>query len=239
MTEPDTVPSGIDVSVPNLARVYDYMLGGKDNFAADREAAGAGAARRPADALAGAGEPAVPDPGHAFLRAGGHPAVHRHRHRAAHPGQRAPGRAASQSRARTWCTRTTTPWWSATARALLAEDRQTTVVHGDLLRPEELLANPRLRELIDLDQPVALLLVALLHFIPEEPGPAAAVARLRDALAPGQLPGHLARGDQPGARSGERAAVRGDAPARPGLRPASWARSGAGLRSRSSSATSS
>jgi hypothetical protein len=31
--------AGIDTSVPNVARIYDYLLGGKDNFAADREAA--------------------------------------------------------------------------------------------------------------------------------------------------------------------------------------------------------
>ena len=33
------LPEGVDASVPNVARMYDYYLGGKDNFAADREAA--------------------------------------------------------------------------------------------------------------------------------------------------------------------------------------------------------
>ncbi|MGN6175649.1 MAG: SAM-dependent methyltransferase, partial [Streptosporangiaceae bacterium] len=33
------VPNGLDTSVPHIARVYDYWLGGKDNFAVDREAA--------------------------------------------------------------------------------------------------------------------------------------------------------------------------------------------------------
>jgi hypothetical protein len=37
---PDAPPAGIDTSRPNIARVYDYLLGGKDNFTADRELAG-------------------------------------------------------------------------------------------------------------------------------------------------------------------------------------------------------
>src|ERR1700722_19478385 len=39
MTEAGGAPTGVDITIPNMARVYDYMLGGKDNFAADREAA--------------------------------------------------------------------------------------------------------------------------------------------------------------------------------------------------------
>ena len=43
MTTPDsngTLPDALDTSKPNVARAYDYLLGGKDNFAADRELAG-------------------------------------------------------------------------------------------------------------------------------------------------------------------------------------------------------
>jgi hypothetical protein len=39
MTVQNLTPDGIDISRPNVARIYDYLLGGKDNFAADREAA--------------------------------------------------------------------------------------------------------------------------------------------------------------------------------------------------------
>jgi hypothetical protein len=39
MTIQNLTPNGIDISQPNVARIYDYLLGGKDNFAADREAA--------------------------------------------------------------------------------------------------------------------------------------------------------------------------------------------------------
>jgi hypothetical protein len=69
--------------------------------------------------------------------------------------------------------------------ALLADSERTTVIHADLRRPEEILAHPELRTLIDLDQPVAVLLVAILHFIPDADDPAGIVARFRDAMAPG------------------------------------------------------
>ncbi|GAA2887252.1 hypothetical protein GCM10020220_091890 [Nonomuraea rubra] len=39
MTNPPRVPKGINPHIPNAARMYDYYLGGKDNFAADRAAA--------------------------------------------------------------------------------------------------------------------------------------------------------------------------------------------------------
>ena len=39
MTTQDPPPHGIDITRPNVARIYDYLLGGKDNFSADREAA--------------------------------------------------------------------------------------------------------------------------------------------------------------------------------------------------------
>ena len=39
MTEKELAPAGIDPNVPSVARMYDYYLGGKDNFASDRAAA--------------------------------------------------------------------------------------------------------------------------------------------------------------------------------------------------------
>ncbi len=50
-----------------------------------------------------------------------------------------------------------------------------------------MLASPRLERLIDLNRPVALLLVAILHFVEDADDPYGAVAELRDALAPGSL----------------------------------------------------
>jgi hypothetical protein len=57
-------------------------------------------------------------------------------------------------------------------------------VLADLCDPAAILAHPQLRELIDFTKPVALLLVAILHFIKDEEDPAGIVATLRDALPP-------------------------------------------------------
>lgn len=75
----------------------------------------------------------------------------------------------------------------AYARRLLPTDGRTVVVQGDLRRPDVLLADPDVRGSIDFDQPVAVLLVAVLHFVPDADDPYAAVARLRDATAPGSM----------------------------------------------------
>jgi SAM-dependent methyltransferase len=181
---PERLPSGVDVTTPNLARVYDYMLGGKDNFAADRQAADTILSAVPqmrAIALenrrfliravrfcAQAGIRQFIDIGAGLPTQDN---VHQVAQRA-DPGARVvyadnDGVVVSHG------------------LALLAEDDQTTVVHADLLRPADLLAHPGLRGLIDLSQPVGLLVVALLHFIPDDGDPMGALASLRDALAPG------------------------------------------------------
>jgi hypothetical protein len=69
---------------------------------------------------------------------------------------------------------------------ILADTPNTIAVHGDLRQPQMILNDPALPKLIDLDQPVGLLLVAVLHFVLDD-NPAAIVAALRDAAAPGSL----------------------------------------------------
>jgi hypothetical protein len=71
------------------------------------------------------------------------------------------------------------------ASALLTCSGTTSIVLADLRDPEAVLAHPKVRALIDFTQPVALLLVAILHFLTDEEGPAAIVATLRDALPAG------------------------------------------------------
>jgi len=73
----------------------------------------------------------------------------------------------------------------AHGRALLASDDNTTVIQADLRDPQSILDHPDVQRLIDFDRPVALLLLAILHFVPDEANPQALVDVLRDALPKG------------------------------------------------------
>ncbi|MEU6720447.1 SAM-dependent methyltransferase [Nonomuraea sp. NPDC046802] len=70
-------------------------------------------------------------------------------------------------------------------RAILGRAPGAAIVKGDVLHPAALLADPGLREVIDLDQPVAVLLYAVLQYISDSADPFARVAELRDALPVG------------------------------------------------------
>ena len=72
------------------------------------------------------------------------------------------------------------------ASALLTGAGSTRIVLADLRQPETILAHLKVRELIDFSQPVALLLVAILHFITDDDDPERIIATFRDALAPGR-----------------------------------------------------
>ncbi|MFB7666036.1 SAM-dependent methyltransferase [Kitasatospora sp. NPDC056138] len=73
------------------------------------------------------------------------------------------------------------------ARALLESHPagRTAYVQADVTSPGELLAAPGLLDTVDLDEPVALSLNALLHFVPDELGAHEIVEHLKNALAPG------------------------------------------------------
>jgi hypothetical protein len=175
--------ASIDTSVPNVARVYDYWLGGKDNFAADREAAERSAkavpqlpwlARENRKFLGRAVRFCARAGITQFLDIGSGLPTMENVHEVA-------GQAAEDPRV---VYVDNDPVVISHARALLSTPR-TAAARGDLTQPAEILDAPEVRHLVDFDQPVALLVVAILHFIPDEAGPAAAMVRLRDAMAPG------------------------------------------------------
>jgi hypothetical protein len=72
---------------------------------------------------------------------------------------------------------------------LLAGTDHATAVLGDLGSPQTILDHPRVREVLDFDQPIALLLMGILHFVADDNVAVPSVAHLVDALAPGS---HLA-----------------------------------------------
>ena len=175
-----------DTTKAHPARVYDYWLGGKDHFAADRMVAERALVNAPEvtqacrenRAFLGRAVRALAERGaRQFLDIGtGFPTMG-NSDEAAH---------AIAPDAHVVCI-DNDPVVLAHSRALLARRKpdRTTVLHGDLREPERILADPQLRAVIDFDRPVVLLLMAILHFIPDSDDPAGIVAAFRDALAPG------------------------------------------------------
>jgi hypothetical protein len=82
------------------------------------------------------------------------------------------------------------------ARVLLTEPDRSIAVRGDLRDPAALLADHEIRDYLDLGRPVAVILLAILHFISDEDDPAGIIATIRDAIAPGSylVVSHVAPG---------------------------------------------
>jgi hypothetical protein len=174
----------VNTSVPNPARIYDYLLGGKDNYPADRDVA------EQLLALAPVAREVVQD-NRAFLRR----AVRLLTHEAGirqfiDLGSGLPTQGNVHEIAQAIAPDARVVYVDNDAmvvthgRALLAGDN-TLAIKADLREPDVVLGHPEVRELIDFDQPIALLLVAILHFLPDEEGPLGIVARFRDALPTG------------------------------------------------------
>jgi SAM-dependent methyltransferase len=73
----------------------------------------------------------------------------------------------------------------AHGRALLAENDSTTVVTADLRDPDAVLNHPEIRNYLDFSRPVAVLFIAVFHFIPDSDDPFGILSRLREAMVPG------------------------------------------------------
>jgi hypothetical protein len=185
MTEETVVPPGVDPRIPSPARIYDYVLGGTHNFAADRAAAerirentpdladaawvNRGFHQRAARWMAaerGIGQ--FIDIGSGLPTMGNtHTAVQKER----------PGAHVVYV--------DIDPMVQVYAGELLAADGTTAVVTADLCDPDRVLGDRALRGLIDLGRPAGLLITAVLHFVPDEADPWEKVSRYRAALAPG------------------------------------------------------
>lgn len=171
---------------PNVARIYDFFLGGKNNYAADRAAAAQfiklipeaqQAARTNRDFMARAVRFSASEGIRQFVDIGTGLPTQGNVHEIAHT---------IDPQARVAYI-DNDPIVVTHARALLEGEGTTAVINSDLRRPQDILASPRLRELIDLDQPIALLLVAVLHYFPDTDHPEQLVRELARPLAPGSL----------------------------------------------------
>ena len=199
-----TVPAGIDATVPNAARMYDYYLGGKDNYAADRAAAEAvlavapemrEAARSGRALIKRVVEHLIRERGvRQFLDLGSGLPTGENVHeiaRAVDPSVRV----IYVDYDEVVCTH---------GRALLCDPERAIILRRDVREPQTVLGDPELLAMFDLDQPVAVLMMFLLHLLPDSDKPQDVVAAYREALAPGSFlaishaandarPDHMAR----------------------------------------------
>ncbi|GAA3237878.1 SAM-dependent methyltransferase [Actinocorallia longicatena] len=189
-------PKGVDVSKPSVARIYDYALGGKDNYAVDRmvsdrveksmpESSGVAVLnramlRRAVRYLAGeagirqfldlgSGLPARDNTHQVAERSGGEPHV---------------------------VYVDNDPIVLTHGRALLAENDRTAVVTADLRDVGGVLGHPEVNRLIDFGRPVAILMSGILHHFSDQEDPAGIVKAYLDAVPPGSylLVTHFHRG---------------------------------------------
>ncbi len=184
MTGSTASPFGIDTTVPTTARMYDFWLGGHDNFAADRAAALKVSEAAPEAQLMAvenrkflrrAVRYLVADAGITqFLDIGTGLPTQGNVHQVAQD---------INLDARVVYV-DNDPMVLAHSRALKTGGN-TVVIEADLRDPRAILDHPGARKLIDFSQPLAVLLVAVLHFISDDDDPQAIVAAIRDALPAG------------------------------------------------------
>ncbi|MFB9428610.1 SAM-dependent methyltransferase [Streptoalloteichus tenebrarius] len=182
------VPEGVNVDLPSAARVYDYLLGGGHNFAADRELA-----ERFAAALPGSRD--IARLNRAFLRRAVLFMVERGVDQFLDIGSGIPtvGNVHEIAQAANPDARVVyvdnEPVAVAHSQLILAGNGRAAALQEDLRRPEAILDHPTTRELLDFDRPIGLLMVGVFHFVPDEWGPRDLLDRFRSRLAPGS---HLA-----------------------------------------------
>jgi SAM-dependent methyltransferase len=179
-----TNPEDVDMGTATLARAYDYLLGGSHNFAADRELA-----KRIVTLMPDARQQARVN--RAFLHRSVRFALNSGVRQFLDIGSGIPtvGNVHEIAQKVDPDARVAyvdiDPVAVAHSRQILAGNANATVIREDLCEPRAILNHPDVRGLLDLDQPIALLMVAVLHAVRDERDPFGAVTTLKDALAPG------------------------------------------------------
>lgn len=176
--------AGVDPTVPSVARMYDYYLGGKDNFPADRAAAEKIIAivpevretARDNRAFIGKAVRLMAEQGvRQFLDIGAGLPTQENVHQVAQ-------RIVPDARV---VYVDNDPIVLSHARALLADNPHTTAVRGDITEPAAVLADPEVTGHLDFGRPVGLLASAVLHFVPGDERTGDIVTTLRAPLARG------------------------------------------------------
>ena len=187
MERPSWIREELEWNRPNIARMYDYFLGGAHNFAVDREAAQRAASiypelplilqvnrgflRRAVAFLANQGIKQFLDIGSGIPTAGNVHEIAQRIH--------ADARVVYVD---------IDPVVVRHSEAILQDNPLAASVQGDVRQAAHILQDPLVHRLLDFDKPLAVLLISILHFVPDEEA-FPAVRILRDALPPG---GYLA-----------------------------------------------
>jgi S-adenosyl methyltransferase len=185
MTEAEQAPPGVDTTTPSAARLYDYYLGGTNNFPVDAAAgerlraalpdlydgawANRGFHQRSARWMAG--EEGIKQ----FIDLGSGLPTQGNTHLAVR-------QVAADARV---VYVDIDPMVKAMANGLLSDERNTKFIIADMRDPDKVLGDPGLRSLIDLSQPVGLLMTAVVHFVADGSDPWGLVKRYTSQLAPG------------------------------------------------------
>jgi hypothetical protein len=180
------LPTEIDTKIPHIARVYDYFLGGKDNFPCDREAA----------ALILKGNPGMRDTcreQREYLRRAVRQVTGLGIRQFIDIGTGLPTQENTHEVAQKIAPDAriayidNDPIVLAHARVLMADQDhgRTVFIHADAREPGKLLADPDLTDVIDFTQPIAVLLIGILHFMPDNENPGELIDALLDAVPEG------------------------------------------------------
>lgn len=188
MTE-EAAPPGIDITKPSVARVYNFMIGGKDHYAVDRAAAEAIVKVEPNAQIEGRAHRAflgravrymVAEAGiRQFIDVGSGIPAAENTHEVAQRIDPA-ARVVYVDK---------DPVVTVHAKALIGETATTHVIAGDAREPAAILDDPTVRDFIDFSQPVGVLLLSLLHHFTDAEDPGAIARTFRKAIGPGS---HLA-----------------------------------------------
>jgi SAM-dependent methyltransferase len=198
--------AGIDITRPNVARVYNYLIGGKDHYSVDRAAGDAMIAQEP-DALVSGLEH------RAFLgRAVRYMTAEAGIRQFIDVGSGLPSASNTHEIAQQVAPAARVVYVDNDqvavnhGKALIGATDTTRFIKGDVRDPGRILDDPGTRELIDFSQPVGVLVLSLLHHIADSEDPEGIARTFRDVLAPGS---HLAITHfcNPGAENLEQAQV--------------------------------
>ncbi len=184
MERPSWESDGVDIEHPSVARVYDYYLGGSHNFAVDRQTA-----RRTIELWPDL--PLVVQANRAFLRRSVRYLAKQGITQFLDIGSGIPTEGnvhevvqVASPEARVLYV-DIDPVAVVHSQSILAGNQRADIVRADLRDLPAILDDPRSRRLIDPTQPLGVLMVATLHFIPDQADAVSIVARYRDVMASG------------------------------------------------------